>query len=162
MQVKSKDPKHLFSLDNLLDFFFIKRLTLQTVQSNIASCEESMTPALYWKMRWGRKKKQVWRWDRYRNKDWGKKNQGIGRNVEGNNTVWTFLFTQMNNITTLSSGLLSTPARDVHVRQTFAWLPGSHDYKHSTEILQCFSFAFSVWGGQRGLWWVGVFKECQG
>lgn len=47
MQVKSKDPKHLFSLDNLLDFFFIKRLTLQTVQSNIASCEESMTPALY-------------------------------------------------------------------------------------------------------------------
>lgn len=117
MQVKSKDPKHLFSLDNLLDFFFIKRLTLQTVQSNIASCEESMTPALYWKMRWGRKKKQVWRWDRYRNKDWGKKNQGIGRNVEGNNTVWTFLFTQMNNITTLSSGLLSTPARDVHVRQ---------------------------------------------
>lgn len=47
----------------------------------------------------------------------------------------------MNNAD-LSSGLLGTPVRDVHVHQTFAWLPGSHDDKRSTDILRGSAFSF--------------------
>lgn len=39
-----------------------------------------------------------------------------------------------------SSGLLGTPVRDVHVHQTFVWLPGSRDNEHSTDILRSTAF----------------------
>lgn len=121
-----------------------------------------MTPAFWWE--WGEEEKTCGNGTDTETKTVRK--QGRGRNVEGNNTVWTFLFTHMDN-TTLSSGLLSTPVRDVHVHQTFDWLPGSHEDKHQTDILPGFSFAcFSMSGGKRdsGEFFLGMLgiKEGEG
>lgn len=63
MQVMSKDSKHLFSLDNLFDFLH-KKADITDRLSNIASCEESMTPA--YNENEVRKEKHGWRWDRYK------------------------------------------------------------------------------------------------
>lgn len=67
MQVRSKDSKHLFSLDNLLDFLHKK--------ADITDCLKQHH--LLWRIHDTcfkmknevRKKKHMWRWDRYRNKD---------------------------------------------------------------------------------------------
>lgn len=91
----------------------------------------------------------MWRWDRHRNKDcekeirkWEEKREREQIQCE------PFLFTQMKK---RSSGLLSTPVRDVHVHQTFARLPRSHDDKRSTDFSRGTAF-FNMSGGKRGQW----------
>lgn len=147
MQVRSIDSKHLFSLDNLLDFLHKKADITDCLKQHRFLWRFHDT-CFIMKMKWGRRNtcgdgtdietKTV------------RKKQGRGRNVEGNNTAWTSRFTQMNN-TKLPTGLLSTPVRDVRLQQTSAWLPGWHDDGRSTDILQGFCFCIS----QYVRWWKG-------
>lgn len=78
----------------------------------------------------------MWRWDRYRNKGCGERNEEEGETWKG--------ATQRELLDSLKRRILhfllfiDTPVRDVHLKQTFAW---SHDDRRSTDIVRGFSSA---------------------
>lgn len=145
MQVRSKDSKHLFPLDNLLDFLHKKADITDCLKQHHLLCRIHDTCFM---MKWSEegKKKNMWRWDRYRNKDREKETGEEGETWKGEDTAWT-LFHWMNTGPVLPSGLWSTPVRRPHATN-LGLVTRVKRRAGSTDSSRGFSYVFlTCWGG---------------
>lgn len=155
MQVRSKDSKHLFSLDNLLDFLHKKADITDCLKQHHLLCRIHDT---CFRMKMcgdgtDTETKTV------------RKKQGRGRRGREQYSV-NLSFHWMNHTgTTLPSGLLSTPAWDVRIacNKPSPGYQGQMMTNAWQTLCKVFPFVFfNMWGGQRGRWWQRLSKECQG
>lgn len=136
MQVTSKDSKHLFSLDNLLDFLH-KKADITDCLKQHRSLWRIHDTCFIMKMKWGRK--NTCGNGTERNKDCDKETRK--RENWGNITVWAFLLKWITPYFLLVYWVHQWWTSDIHVQQTFTWLSGSQDSKRWKDNLPGFSFA---------------------
>lgn len=136
MQVTSKDSKHLFSLDNLLDFLH-KKADITDCLKQHRSLWRIHDTCFIMKMKWGRKNTCGNGTERNKDCDKETRKRENWRNI----TVWAFLLKWITLYFLLVYWVHQWWTSDIRVQQTFTWLSGSQDRKRWKDNLPGFSFA---------------------